>query len=394
MTEKKHRMRGNPSLSDAFSGMDYEIEPKMVEVWNGTRIAWAVAILSALIIIPIVYLLYNSYWSESSNQTETTVENTQQSQSRLEVASAQDTPVVIKAPDLTAQTGLSSSQSSIDNATRALLEQQSLSEVSASIHKNKTEKLKSEKLEESEVAAEPIIAAKTAEITSAAESQKLQPKLIDKSDEQQKILSEAEERVENPTITSVTTSPPVLNTPQAVEDDHQLATNPVDQAELKSSLDEQQLVSDGEEILSAQTTDDVDTQTSPPPVIEADMQLDDEYHGQSEHVNRAHLVRVVRNLEPVGEDIQSVTLMEGQPRRLAYFTEIKGLGGQNITYRWLYEGQLVFSKKVAVTGNYTWRSYISKLLVASMAGQWVVELRDDQNKLLVQENFEVLSGSE
>jgi hypothetical protein len=375
--------------------MDYEIEPKMVEVWNGTRIAWAVAVLSALIIIPIVYLLYNSYWSESSNQIETTVENTQQSQSRLEVASTQDTPVVIKSPDLAAQTGLPSPQSTIDNATRALLEQQSLSEVSASIHKNKTEKLKGEQLEESEIAAEPVMAAQTAELTSVAESQKLQPTLIDKSDEQQKILSEAEELVENPTITSATTSPPVLKPPQAVEDDdHQLAANRVDQAELDSSLDEQQLRSGGEELLSAQITDDVDTQTSPPPVIEADMQLDDEYHGQSEHVNRAHLVRIVRNLEPVGEDVQSITLMEGQPRRLAYFTEVKGLGGQNITYRWLYEGKLVFSKKVAVTGNYTWRSYISKLIIASMAGQWVVELRDDQDKLLVQENFEVLSVSE
>jgi hypothetical protein len=429
-------MKDNPSLSDAFVGMDYEIKPKMIEVWNGKRIAWAIALLSVLILIPIIYLLYNSYWNESRQQSQMTAENTPQS--RLESATT-DSPVVITAPKSVAKSDASPSQPVIDNEARARLEQRSLEEVSASIHKPLTETGKTSETSTKETGALSANAKPTTEIskpkpqsesiaTAAKKELRLQTEQVStntntstsstttspppaQASAQQTTDSLQSEQVNRTNqantnaglsdqqlkpaakqLSADTNSVPQAVPPQVVENKvNQQQTNKdlqsekinsVDQARLNDNLNKQQLESQTEQPSSVTDT------------AEADRLLDDNYNDKSEHVNRARLVSAVSKLEPVGEDLQSITLNNGQSRRIVYFTEVKGLGGQNITYRWLHEGQLVFSKKIAVDGDYSWRSYINKLIPASMPGSWVVELRDDQDIILSQHSFEVLQSLE
>ncbi|MEE9424382.1 MAG: DUF2914 domain-containing protein [Methylococcales bacterium] len=405
MTNNKFRTKENPGLSDAFAGMDYEIKPKMIEIWNGKRIAWAIALLSVLVLIPIIYLLYNSYWNESRQQSQMTAENTPQSQlSQLESPTT-DSPVVITAPESAAKSDESSSQPVIDNETRARLEQRSLEEVSASIHKPLTE---ADKASQSSNSKEAETLSSTEKTTT--ETPKPQSKSIATAAKQE--LNLQTEQVSSNTSTSSTTAspPPVQASTQQVADNLQSEdVKPTDKA-AGEKLNEQQLKStaeqlsantnsDTQEVIQQQTNDDINKQqlesqteqrSTETSSAGADPLLDD----KSEHVNRARLVSAVSKLEPVGEDLQSITINNGQSRRIVYFTEVKGLGGQNITYRWLHEGQLVFSKKIAVDGDYSWRSYINKLIPASMPGSWVVELRNDQDIILSQHSFEVLQSLE
>ena len=386
MTDNKFRRQDSASLSDAFVGMDYEIKPKMVEVWNGKRIAWAVAIFSTLLLIPIVYLLYNSYWNDSQEQSQITAKNAPQSQGlQPQSSSMARPPVVITAPETSAQTDASSALPVIDNQTRARLAKQSLEEVSASIIKPLTETDKATETSTKQIA---TLAAKT---TSKATAPKVESKPI-------VTASKQEPRPQGKQVSSSTTIslPPAQAKSQRTADAPELSekVNQTDSRKLNTRVAKKQSKTQEENLLSDAKIPDAQAIADPINTDTDLQQLDGADNGKSEHVSRAHLVSAIRNLEPVGADLNTLTIKQGQSHRIVYFTEVQGLAGQNITYRWLREGQLVFSKKIPVTGNHTWRSYIKKLIKSSMAGNWVVELRDDQNLMLSQQSFEVLEASE
>jgi hypothetical protein len=335
--------------------------------------------------------------------------------------------VVITAPESAVKSDESPSQPVIDNETRARLEQRSLEEVSASIHKPLTE---------ADKASQPSNSKETGMLSSTKKTTTEIPKPQSKSiatAAKQELRLQTEQVSSNTSTSSTTASPPPVqaSTQQVAGSLQSKNVNPTDQAAADEKINEQQLKStaeqlsentnsDTQEVIQKQTndalqseqvneinqgrlndslnkqqlesqTEQLSTETSS---TGADQLLDDNYYDKSEHVNRARLVSAVSKLEPVGEDVQSITINNGQSRRIVYFTEVKGLGGQNITYRWLHEGQLVFSKTIAVDGDYSWRSYINKLIPASMTGSWIVELRDDQDIILSQHSFEVLQSLE
>ncbi len=389
MTDNKFRMKEKPGLSDAFVGMDYEIKPKMVEVWNGKRIAWTVAIISALLLIPIVYLIYNSYWNDAQEQSQITSENALQSHGlQPQSPSKAKPPVVITAPESGAQTDASTLQPVIDDETRARIARQSLEEVSANIVKplietDETTKTSTKQME--------TLAANT---KSKAITPKLESSEITTAARQE--LSTKTKQVSPGTSRSSTTAspPPVQTKPQQNADTSKsVPVNQADHRSLNNKLDEQQFKAQAETL--ATDVNKPDTQIVADQVYgDADEQLDNAYNEKSEHVSRVHLVSAVRNLEPVGEDMNTLTIQQGQSRNIVYFTEVQGLYDRDITYRWLREGKLAFSKTIPVTGNHTWRSYIKKSIRASMAGNWIVELRDDQENILSQHSFEVVQLSE
>jgi hypothetical protein len=69
------------------------------------------------------------------------------------------------------------------------------------------------------------------------------------------------------------------------------------------------------------------------------------------------------------------------------FSEVSGLRGQTLRYRWLRNGKVVATVKVGVGGN-SWRSYSSKFVTSAMRGDWRVELVGDGDQVLAFREFE------
>ncbi len=69
------------------------------------------------------------------------------------------------------------------------------------------------------------------------------------------------------------------------------------------------------------------------------------------------------------------------------FSEVSGLQGQTLRYRWSRDGKVVATVKVGVGGN-SWRSYSSKFVSSTMQGNWRVELLDASGEVLAFREFE------
>jgi hypothetical protein len=108
MAERKIRIRMNTGIPQAYVGMDDEISPVMIEEWNGERIAWAIAILSALILIPVIYLLYENYQGDDRREW--------QQQSTVKIARTESPPLtVLSKPDISAHKVLESTAPAVSN---------------------------------------------------------------------------------------------------------------------------------------------------------------------------------------------------------------------------------------------------------------------------------------
>ncbi len=69
------------------------------------------------------------------------------------------------------------------------------------------------------------------------------------------------------------------------------------------------------------------------------------------------------------------------------FSEVSGLQGQTLRYRWLRNGNAVATVKVGVGGS-KWRSYSSKYVTSAMQGDWRVELLGTNGEVLAFREFE------
>ena len=331
-------LNSSPGLSDAFENFDSiddEIQPKMIEVWDGKRIAWAIAILSALIILPAVYLLFDSY-SEDDNKTST---------NQGLYATTVDTETSSASQPVTQE----ASAVSVDPA---MTEPEPVVEYPEPGARSDTQTKENEPLKSVIAEANP----------------KAQPDQTETvNDEQQTPISPA-------------TLSPVVASPESSQTENSVSTGIAVSTESQKS-ENSAIVPD----LGAKTM------TLQPKVklSQGINSLDVYQYLQSKHINRALLVTDVHEREPVGENIDSIQVDNRSVTRLFYFTEVKGMEGQSITYRWLYGDKPVFSKTIPVTGNYSWRSYTSKLIPYSMLGNWRVEVLDSHGHLLAKQDFTV-----
>lgn len=69
------------------------------------------------------------------------------------------------------------------------------------------------------------------------------------------------------------------------------------------------------------------------------------------------------------------------------FSEVSGLQGQTLRYRWSRNGKVIATVKVGVGGN-SWRSYSSKFVSSTMQGNWRVELLDASDEVLAFREFD------
>jgi 3D (Asp-Asp-Asp) domain-containing protein len=85
----------------------------------------------------------------------------------------------------------------------------------------------------------------------------------------------------------------------------------------------------------------------------------------------------VDEVENVGADTSTIYL----------FTDLRGMKGEHITHRWMYNGQVVADVGFDVKGN-RWRVWSSKTLQPMFAGKWTVKVLDSAGNELASKEFE------
>jgi hypothetical protein len=104
---------------------------------------------------------------------------------------------------------------------------------------------------------------------------------------------------------------------------------------------------------------------------------------QKGSVARIVLTTAIQNREPV-DDLSSV----GADTTTIYlFTDLRGMQGEHITHRWMYNGQVVSDVGFDVKGN-RWRVWSSKTLQPMFAGKWTVKVLDGAGNELASKEFE------
>lgn len=95
---------------------------------------------------------------------------------------------------------------------------------------------------------------------------------------------------------------------------------------------------------------------------------------------RFQLAQSVVGNEPRG-DLAAIRANAKGPARVSAFSEVTGLQGDVLHYRWLHEGKEVLRVRVPVRAN-RWRSHSEKRIGPGMEGAWRVELLDSKGTLI------------
>jgi hypothetical protein len=206
---------------------------------------------------------------------------------------------------------------------------------------------------------------------------------------------------EPPTTPPAITEEPITQTPASIA-----IPEPADGP---SALADETLVVDAEELPPGVSNDPAprETETSPTLVTEptpepADSQAvsgpeiaedeTDEGSTQSPNpaipsaaVKRFSLAKSVVDREPRG-DLSDMQFNAKGLSSVSSFSEVIGLQGEVLVYRWLHEGKEVVEIRVPVRAN-RWRSHSTKRIFSGMEGSWRVELRDSKGTLLGRIDF-------
>jgi hypothetical protein len=105
----------------------------------------------------------------------------------------------------------------------------------------------------------------------------------------------------------------------------------------------------------------------------------------SSAVKRFVLARSVEGNEPRGS-LDDIAPDAKGVVEVSSFSEVMGLEGKILEYRWLHEGEQVLRIRVPV-GAERWRSHASKRIYPRMKGDWRGELRDAKGNLLASAEF-------
>lgn len=107
------------------------------------------------------------------------------------------------------------------------------------------------------------------------------------------------------------------------------------------------------------------------------------------HVARAMFTSGVQNREPV----DTLTRLGNDKRKIYFFTELSGLGGQTVTHRWEYQGKTMGEVQFAVGGP-RWRVWSSKTLLPQWTGEWRVSVIDGAGNTLAESSFDYIDTSQ
>jgi len=106
-------------------------------------------------------------------------------------------------------------------------------------------------------------------------------------------------------------------------------------------------------------------------------------------VSRSAFTLAVVNREPKAR----ITQLTNDQHHIYYFTDLKGLTGQNVIHRWIYNGQTMAELKFNV-GAPRWRVWSSKTLLTDWTGKWTVAVIDELGQEVFRESFEYVEAEE
>ena len=96
----------------------------------------------------------------------------------------------------------------------------------------------------------------------------------------------------------------------------------------------------------------------------------------------AQFTTAVENREPIDQ----VSFVPNDVRQIFFFSDLRGLTGQTVTHRWLYDGQVQAEVAFEVRGP-RWRVWSSKELFPDLLGDWTVEIVDGSGEVIAAETF-------
>jgi hypothetical protein len=111
------------------------------------------------------------------------------------------------------------------------------------------------------------------------------------------------------------------------------------------------------------------------------------WRDQARHdVARALLTSDVVEREPTTRSAE-IRGERGNVGRVFFYTEVRGLSGQQLRYRWERDGHLEAEMPMQVGTSWRWRTYSRKDLLPDQTGEWRVQLLDEADRVLAEATF-------
>ena len=96
----------------------------------------------------------------------------------------------------------------------------------------------------------------------------------------------------------------------------------------------------------------------------------------------AQFTTAVEDREPVDQ----VTFVSNDVRKIFLYSDLRGMQGQTVTHRWVYDGKTVAEVSFEVRGP-RWRVWSSKDLFEDWIGDWTVEIVSGDGEVVASETF-------
>ncbi|AQP99875.1 hypothetical protein B0W48_08770 [Pseudoalteromonas aliena] len=109
----------------------------------------------------------------------------------------------------------------------------------------------------------------------------------------------------------------------------------------------------------------------------------------TDKISRAVLTRKVSKREPTNVFAADIRLSQFEDS-LSFFSELKGLQGQQVKHVWYFEGSVMAEISLNVTST-RYRTYSTKNIMDAQAGHWRVDVVDEQGNLIAQKEFRILA---
>jgi len=104
-------------------------------------------------------------------------------------------------------------------------------------------------------------------------------------------------------------------------------------------------------------------------------------------IQQAVLTEKVQNRQPISP---LNTPIPKYIRKVTFFTHILNAKDQTIYHRWLYQGQLMAEIPLTITSA-TFRTWSSKNLTSAWAGEWIIEVLDQQKNPIYRYRFHYIT---
>lgn len=105
-------------------------------------------------------------------------------------------------------------------------------------------------------------------------------------------------------------------------------------------------------------------------------------------VSRSAFTEAVVNREPKSR----LSELPNTQQHIYYFSELKGMAGQNITHRWLFNGKVMTESKFNV-GSPRWRIWSGATLRSDQIGTWEVQVVNELDQVVYSDSFDYVQAA-